>query len=68
MSIETHYNRDIEEGTEHLDEQQNAFGPEDDLALLREAIADMIAGRGRPFDEAMREIAAERGLPWPPQG
>ncbi len=33
------------------------------LALLREALEDVKAGRGRPFDEVMAEIAKEYNLP-----
>lgn len=43
------------------------YDPDRDLALLREAVEDMKAGRGRPFDEAMEEIALAHGLPWPPK-
>ncbi len=34
-----------------------------ELAILRESIEDMKAGRTRPFDEAMAEIAAKHSLP-----
>ena len=43
------------------------YDPERDLAMLREAVEDMKAGRGRPFDEAMEEIALVHGFPWPPK-
>ena len=43
------------------------YDPDRDLALLREAVEDMKAGRGRPFDEAMEEIALVHGFPWPPK-
>jgi len=34
-----------------------------ELALLREAIDDVRAGRSRPFEEVMAEIAARHNLP-----
>jgi hypothetical protein len=36
---------------------------EEHLAILRQSIADKEAGRGRPLDEVMAEIAAEFNLP-----
>ena len=34
-----------------------------ELAILREALEDVKAGRGRPFEEVMAEIALEFNLP-----
>lgn len=43
------------------------YDPERDLALLRDAVEDVKAGRTRPFDEAMAEMAARHNFSWPPQ-
>jgi hypothetical protein len=34
-----------------------------ELAILREALADVKAGRGMPFEEFMAKLAAEHKLP-----
>ncbi|OWK35973.1 hypothetical protein [Fimbriiglobus ruber] len=39
------------------------YDREKELAVLRESIEDMKAGRGRPLEEAMAEIAKEFNLP-----
>ena len=39
------------------------YDREKELAILRESIAEMKAGGGRPFEEVMAEIAAKHGLP-----
>ena len=39
------------------------YDRETHLALLREGLEDVKAGRGRPFDEVMAEIAKEYNLP-----
>ncbi|HTV55010.1 MAG TPA: hypothetical protein VMI06_08835 [Terriglobia bacterium] len=39
------------------------YDREKELAILRESIEDMNAGRGRPFEEVMAEIAARYNLP-----
>jgi hypothetical protein len=39
------------------------YNREIELAILRESIEDMKAGRSRPFEEAMAEIAAKHKLP-----
>jgi hypothetical protein len=39
------------------------YDREKTLAALRESLEDMKAGRGRPFDEVMAEIAREHNLP-----
>ena len=39
------------------------YDRETHLALLREGLEDVKAGRGRPFDEVMAEIAQEYNLP-----
>ena len=46
------------------DEHPDApYDREKELAILRESIAEMKAGGGRPFEEVMAEIAAKHGLP-----
>jgi len=51
-------------------EEDDDLGPPPDthdrateLAILREALEDVKAGRGRPFRQVMDEIAAEFNLP-----
>jgi len=39
------------------------YDREEVLASLREGLEDIKAGRGRPFDEVMAEIAKEYNLP-----
>ena len=39
------------------------YDRETHLALLREGLEDVKAGRGRPFDEVMAEIEQEYNLP-----
>lgn len=39
------------------------YDREKELAILRESIADMRAGRGVPFDEFVAKLAAECNLP-----
>jgi hypothetical protein len=39
------------------------YDREKELAILRESIEDMKAGRTRPFEEVMAEIAARHNLP-----
>jgi hypothetical protein len=41
------------------------YDREKELAILRESIADMKAGRTRPLDEVMAEVAALNNLPPP---
>jgi hypothetical protein len=43
------------------------YDREKELAILRESIEDMKAGRTRPFEEVMAEIAARYNLPPPNQ-
>jgi len=43
------------------------YDREKELAILRESIEDMKAGRTRPFEEVMAEIAARYNLPPPPR-
>ena len=46
------------------DEHPDApYDREKELSILRESIAEMKAGGGRPFEEVMAEIAAKHGLP-----
>lgn len=44
-----------------------SYQRETHLALLREAMEDVKAGRTRPFDEAMAEIALKYNLPHAPE-
>jgi hypothetical protein len=39
------------------------YDREKELAILREALEDVKAGRSRPFEEVMAEIAARYNLP-----
>jgi len=39
------------------------YDREQELAILREAIEDVKAGRGVPFEEAMAELARKHNLP-----
>jgi hypothetical protein len=39
------------------------YDREKELAILREALEDVKAGRGTPFEEFMAELAAEFNLP-----
>jgi hypothetical protein len=41
----------------------NALQQKEDLAAIREGIADMEAGRGAPLDEVMARIRTNLGLP-----
>jgi hypothetical protein len=41
------------------------YDREKELAILREALEDVKAGRTRPFEEVMAEIAARYNLPPP---
>ena len=43
------------------------YDRETHLALLREGLEDVKAGRTRPFDEAMAEIALKYNLPHIPE-
>ncbi len=49
--------------------QDDSFPQESDeefrIGLLR-SIADMKAGRGRPAEEVLDELAREFDIPWPP--
>lgn len=39
------------------------YDREKELAILREALEDVKAGRGMPFEEFMAELAAKHNLP-----
>ena len=56
---------DIDPTDENLpdDHPDAPYDREKELAILRESIAEMKAGGGRPFEEVMAEIAAKHGLP-----
>lgn len=41
---------------------------EEELAILREAYAEAKAGMGKPLNQAMADIAAEMGFPYPKKG
>jgi hypothetical protein len=53
----------VPDDLDDIDLPHEPYNREQVLADLREALEDVKAGRTRPFDEAMAEIAAKYNLP-----